>query len=129
MELFNYFSNYHNLTLTETEMNDIIAAVNKHQGLERIRFEEVQKIEAELSTAEKKYPNWPASLPTGVSVITEELGDLAQAVNDYDGLMRTPEDQRRPDHDLTLEKVRELMEKEAVDVIATALRFMKNLPR
>ena len=43
----------------------------------------ISKILAELEKAETKHPIFAHNLTQGISLITEELGEAAQAVNDY----------------------------------------------
>ena len=45
-----------------------------------------QLIIAALSHAREKHPEWPENYFEAMCVITEEVGELAQALNDGDGI-------------------------------------------
>lgn len=63
------------------------------------------KIEKAVKHAEQKHPVFADNKYQAISIIGEEFGELAQAVNDND-----------------FDKA----EKEALDLIATCIRFLKN---
>lgn len=62
---------------------------------------------AELEKAEAKHPEFPALPSDGLSIICEETGELAQAINDGEGTERLAE--------------------EAAHVAVTAIRFIRGL--
>ena len=69
-------------------------------------------INAELTRAKAKWPSWPTDPIHAASVLTEEVGELVQACNDfcYSG------------GDISR------MESECVQVAAMAMRFLEGLP-
>jgi len=80
--------------------------------LARTRERVVEDVFAELRRAETTHPSWPTDPFVGVAVITEELGETAQAIIDarYKGASR------------------DRIYDEAVQVAAMALRFLLNMP-
>lgn len=69
----------------------------------------------ELLRAEGKFPSWTTDAAHAMNVLTEEVGELAQAINDFHSGGDT-------------EALRARMRNEAVQVGAMALRFMLHLP-
>jgi len=68
---------------------------------------------AELKRAEAKHPDWPDNRFEGLAILTEEVGELNQAVIDEK-------------HGIgDMEKI----EAEAIQVIAMGYRFLKNVRR
>lgn len=67
----------------------------------------------ELRRAEEKWPNWPAAGFEALAIVTEELGELAQAMLQYKHEGGDPE------------RIRQ----EAIQVAAMGIRFALNLPK
>ena len=63
----------------------------------------------QLEKAKAKHPIFPSYPADGLSIITEELGELAEAINDQQGVER--------------------MKEEAAHVAVTAIRFIEGLGR
>ena len=76
----------------------------------------IDDILKELERAEEKHPGWPADFFEGHAIISEEVGELAQAIIDHkykgQGLY-------------SLNRIRE----EAIQVAAMGIRFLLNLKR
>lgn len=72
-------------------------------------------IEKHLEKARKKHPNFTFSHWQTVSVAAEELGEFAQAVNDYLAAGPTPE----------ADKCFKKAQSEAADLIAVMVRFLE----
>ena len=66
----------------------------------------IEKIKESVEYARKKHPYFSVTHASGVSIIGEEFGEVAQAVNDFD-----------------ISKAKE----EAYHVIATCIRFVEEL--
>ena len=71
----------------------------------------LHKINTQLILAEKKHPDFVADLFQAVSILTEECGEVAQAVNDYRW------------NDDSIEHIKE----EVAQVGAVAIRFLELL--
>lgn len=71
----------------------------------------------ELARAKKKFPNWPDHPAGQAGIVCEESGELMQAC-----LQRKYERKKLSDDDH-----RRRMRSEAVQVAATAIRFIENL--
>jgi len=76
-------------------------------------------IEEEYEKACTKYPLWPEDPVHAAGIVTEEAGELIQAALDH-----TYHDLNHHDGD-TLKR----MEKEAIQTVAMALRFLVNLSK
>ena len=63
----------------------------------------------QLEKAKKKHPIFPSNPSDGQSIIAEELGELAEAIND--------------------KQSKERMKEEAAHVAVTAIRFIEGLER
>jgi NTP pyrophosphatase (non-canonical NTP hydrolase) len=70
----------------------------------------IEKVFEELRAAEIKHPSWPDNLFEAVTIITEEVGELAQACLD----------------DKYKEKCPEKIIEEAAQVAAMGIRFLLN---
>ena len=88
----------------EKENSMLISVPNTEQDLVLI-FEELQH-------AQEKHPNWPNSGFEALAIVTEELGELAQAMLQFKHEGGDPERIRA----------------EAIQVAAMGLRFVLNLP-
>lgn len=66
----------------------------------------------ELQSTEEKHPNWPSNGFEALAIITEELGELAQAMLQFKHEGGDPE------------RIRQ----EAIQVAAMGIRFVLNLP-
>lgn len=86
-------------------------------GTEPIQKEVLRRVLSEKFYAEKKHPCFCTGLAHGVSIIAEEMGELAQAVND---MLATP-------NNAEAEKHRPAAVTEAAHVAVTALRLMEQL--
>lgn len=78
-----------------------------------------QDIERELVNAKRKHPNWPDHPAAQAGVVSEESGELMQACMQY-------KYERSSDPEKA-EKQRQAMYDEAVQVAASAIRFLQNL--
>lgn len=76
----------------------------------------------ELYRAKRKHPHWPDNLAECNNFITEEVGELAQAINDYNAYINT-EDVHEARQKLMLGEIKT----ECMQVASTALRFMERL--
>lgn len=63
----------------------------------------------QLTKAKAKHPIFPSNPSEGLCIITEELGELAEAINDME--------------------TKERMKEEAAHVAVTALRFIEELEK
>ena len=63
----------------------------------------------QLAKAKAKHPIFPSNPSEGLSIITEELGELAEAINDNQSVER--------------------MKEEAAHVAVTAIRFLEELEK
>ena len=63
----------------------------------------------QLAKAKEKHPEFPANPADGHCIISEEVGELAQAINDKQGIER--------------------MREEAAHVAVTAIRFIEGLEK
>ena len=95
--------------------NDII--INMGERIENLEKENEElkkkadmwdRIDVELKKAIEKHPKWPKNLYKQHAIISEELGELAQAILKY-------EDERGNKHNII---------KESKHVIVTAIRFL-----
>ena len=69
----------------------------------------VQFVISELIKAKEKHPEFPDNPAEALSIITEELGELAEAIND--------------------KQSKECMREEAAHVAVTAIRFLEMLDK
>jgi len=74
----------------------------------------------ELKHAKKKHPNWPMHIVARAGIVCEEAGELIRAALNL-------KYESTSDNDAQLWK--DAMEKEAIQVIATAIRFIEALRR
>lgn len=72
----------------------------------------MSEIAAELAAAEAKHPVWPASMFHKLSIMQEEAGEVAKAMNDYCTGKATMRDIRM----------------EVIQTAAMCIRMLKNLP-
>lgn len=86
-------------------------------GTESIQKEVLRRVLNEKFYAEKKHPCFCNDLAHGVSIIVEEIGEMAQAVNDMLAASNKAE----------AEKHRPAAVTEAAHVAVTALRLMEKL--
>lgn len=77
-----------------------------------------QLIGLELKKAKKKHPSWPTHIVAKAGIVNEECGELIRACVNLKYEAKTPEDRI---------KWHEEIEKEAIQVAATAIRFLENL--
>jgi len=71
------------------------------------------RISAALDQAKRKHPAWSDDPLHAVSILTEEVGELAQAINDF------------YHDDGSAERILD----ESAQVAAVVIRIMQNLPR
>ena len=83
------------------------------RGVQDRRERIIGDIFAELARAELKHPGWPEDPFIGLAIITEELGETAQAI--IEARYRNAPQER--------------VYEEAVQVAAMALRFLFNLQK
>lgn len=72
----------------------------------------------ELKRAKKKHPQWPVHIVARAGIVCEEAGELIRAALNHKYESNSPE---------TDEQWKKEMEKEAFQVIATAIRFIESL--
>ena len=87
--------------------------MDKERSRQNHLLSQFQDVFAELRRAEEKHPRWPDDPFRALAIITEEVGELAQAImqRQYEGGSCS------------------LVEDEATQVAAMGLRFFKNLTR
>jgi NTP pyrophosphatase (non-canonical NTP hydrolase) len=73
---------------------------------------------AELRRAKKKHPSWPVHIVARAGIVCEEAGELIRAALNHKYESNGKIDEA---------KWKNEMEKEAIQVIATAIRFIENL--
>lgn len=78
-----------------------------------------QDIERELQHAKRKHPNWPDHPAAQAGVVGEEAGELMQACLQFK--------YERAADPAKAEQQRKAMYDEAVQVAASAIRFLQNL--
>ena len=76
------------------------------------RLEKYKPIEQALIKAKQKHPNYPDNWQKRMSILIEEVGEVAQAILDYE------------DSDGTIDDIK----KELYQSAAMCLRFLENLP-
>jgi len=72
-------------------------------------------VEAEMKRAKKKHPRWPVHLSAKVAIVSEEMGELVRACNQY-----------KIEHKRDVEGKQAVIN-EAVQLIVTGFRFLENL--
>ena len=78
----------------------------------------IDDIFKELKKAEEKHPGWPADFFEGHAIISEEVGELAQAIIDH----------KYKGQGLCLYSLNRIRE-EAIQVAAMGIRFLLNFER
>lgn len=76
----------------------------------------------EMARAEKKHPRWPTHIAAQAGIVVEEAGELMREalIHKYEKKGNTEMKHVQPDR-------RVAMRKEAIQTIASAIRFIKNL--